>query len=74
MPFLARAKPPAPQLVRIRLPKLATPLPNGFVANGEATVEQQFLYVPATPAKAKVESHGMADDFDRQAMIVIELD
>jgi hypothetical protein len=73
MPFVARARPLAPQLLRILLPKLATLLPDGFVGDGDTTLEQEFLHVTVTHTKAKVEPHRMADNFDREAMILVKV-
>ena len=56
MPFVAWARPPAPQLVRILLPKLATPLADGFGGDGDTPCEQEFLH-----------SHGNSRKSDRRA-------
>jgi hypothetical protein len=73
MPLVARTGPSAPQLVGILLSKLATPLPDGFVGDGDTPFEQEFLHVTGIQAKATGELYGMTNDFGRKAMILGEI-
>ncbi len=43
--LISRLWPPAPELIGLLLPKLATPLPDSFVRHGHAADEQEFFHV-----------------------------
>jgi hypothetical protein len=50
------------QLIRVVLPKLQAPLPDGFMGDVDAAGEQQLLHVAVAQRKTIVEPDPMADD------------
>ncbi len=63
VPRIARAGAAPPQLVRVRLPELPTPLQHGLVGHHYAAFGQQFFYITVAEVEAKVEPHRVRDDF-----------
>ena len=53
---------PPLQLIRVVLPKLQAPLPDGFMGDVDAAGEQQLLHVAVAQRKTIVEPDPMADD------------
>ena len=51
--------------------KLATPLADGLIGYDYATFKEKFFHITEAEAEAKVQPHGMADDFHRKAVILI---
>jgi hypothetical protein len=74
MPLVPRPGVPPTQLIRIGLPKLAAPLPNGFVGHDHPAYEQQLFHIAVAQAKAEVQPHTVADDFGREAMVLVRMD
>ena len=71
MPFVTRAGAPPPQLISIRLAKLAAPLADGFVRHRDTAGKQQLFDIAITEAKTAIEPNGVADDLDREAVVLI---
>ena len=51
MPRIARSRTPASQLVRILLPKLLAPVPQGFMRQGDTTFRYQLLDIALAQAE-----------------------
>src|SRR5215813_531859 len=71
VPLITRPGTATPEPVRIRLAKLATPLPNRFIGHAHAAFQQYFFHIAEAEAEAKVQPHRVADDFDRKPVILI---
>jgi len=71
VPLVARPRTATPQLISILLAKLATPFPNRFIGYHYAAFEQYFFHIAEAQAEAKVQPHGVADDFDRKPMMLV---
>jgi hypothetical protein len=71
MPFIARARPASLQLIGIILPKLQTPLTDGFMGHRDTTLVQEFLHVTIAQGEAIVEPDPMADDLARKAVVLV---
>ena len=61
----------ATELIGILLAKLAAPLADGFVGHDDPTFKQQLFHIAKAQAEPKVQPHGVADDLDRKAVILI---
>src|SRR5215472_18350508 len=68
MPFVARPRQAATDLVGELLAKFARPLPHGFVADNNAARGEQLLHHAKTERKAEIQPHGMSDDLGREAI------
>jgi hypothetical protein len=71
VPFGSGPGPTAPQLIGIGLPELVTPLADRFIHHGDTTVEQQLFDIAITQTESEVEPHSLADNLNREAMILI---
>jgi hypothetical protein len=71
MPLVPRSWTAATELIGIRLAKLATPLADGFIRHPDATFTQELFDIAEAQTKPKVQPHGVADDLDRKAVILI---
>jgi hypothetical protein len=72
VPLVARSGTPAPELIGIRLRKLAAPLPDRLVAHRDAACKQQLFYIAVAETEAEVPPHTMADDLSREAVVLIQ--
>ena len=66
MPFVARPRQAATDLMGESLTKFACPLPYGFMADDDAARGQQLLHHAKTEREAKIQPHGMSDDLGRE--------
>ena len=66
VPCVARPSAATAQLVRVLLPKFATPLAYRFVGDDNAALRQHLLNVAVAEAKAEGAPDCMADDLDRE--------
>ena len=73
VPFVTRPRAAAPELIRILLAKLATPLTDGFVGDNDATDEQELFHVPVTEGEAEIEPGRVADDLTRKPVVFVEI-
>jgi hypothetical protein len=73
MPLVTRSRMLAAQLIGIGLPKLATPIPHGFIGQGNAAFGHQLFDVPVAEAEAEIQPHTVADDFDREPVALIRV-
>src|SRR5215475_13376857 len=73
MPLVAGPRPSAPEPIGIVLPKLQTPLADGFIGHVDAAFEQQLLHVAVAQVKAIVEPDAMTDDFAGKAVMFVAL-
>jgi hypothetical protein len=48
--------------------------PNGFIRDEDPTGEQQLFDIAIAEAETEIEPHRMADDLDREAVILIAVD
>jgi hypothetical protein len=71
MPLVARPRTAATELIGIQLAKLATPFADRLIRYDHATFQQEFFDIAEAEAEAKVQPHGVANNFDRKAMILI---
>jgi hypothetical protein len=60
-----------PELISILLPKLATPLPDGFIRHDHPADEQEFFHVTVAQTEAVIQPDAMADDLSREAVILV---
>src|SRR5262245_18718770 len=61
------------QLIGVVLPKLQTPLADGFMGDVNPAFEQQFLHIAIAQGEAVVEPDPMANDFAGKAVIFVAL-
>ena len=61
----------ATELICILLAKLATPFTDGFIGHDHAAFQQQLFDIAEAQAEPEVELHGVADDLDREVVILI---
>ena len=66
MPFVARSRQAATNLVGELLAKFARPLPYGLVADDDPAGGQQLLDHEKTEREAEIYPQGMADDLGRE--------
>ena len=59
------------QLIGILLPKLQTPLADGFMGDVDTAFAQQFLHVAVAQGEAVVEPDPMADDLTGEAVVLV---
>jgi hypothetical protein len=71
MPFVAGLRTPPSQPIGIVLPKLPTPLTDGFMGHRDAALEQQFFHIAVAQGEAIIEPDSMADDLTGEAMVLI---
>jgi hypothetical protein len=71
MPFVTGLRTPMAELIGILLAEFATPFPNRFVRDDDATGEQQLFDVPVAEAEAEVQPDAMVDDLHREAVVLI---
>ena len=60
VPFVAWLRASVPQLVRVVLPKLQTPLADGLMGHCDPTGEHHLFYVAVTQAEAIIQPDAMA--------------
>ena len=73
VPLIARARTPPSQPMGVVLPKLPTPLADGFVGHRDAAFEQEFFHVAVAESEAIGEPDPMADDFAGEAVVFVTL-
>jgi hypothetical protein len=73
MPFVARTKTPAPELIGERLAEFLTPLPDSLVSHEDTPDEEQLFDVSVAQAEPIIEPHAMANDFHRKAIVLVSL-
>src|SRR5215471_10534033 len=71
MPFVPWLGASTLQLIRVILPKLATPLADRFVGHVDAAFEQQLLYIAVAQREAIVEPDPMADDLAGETVVFV---
>jgi hypothetical protein len=59
------------QLIRVRLPKLQTPLADGLVGHRDAALEQDLFHVAVAQREAIIEPEAMADDLAGEAVVLV---
>src|SRR5262245_47200195 len=59
------------QLIGVVLPKLQTPLADGFMGDVDPAFEQQFLHIAIAQGEAVVEPDPMADDLAGKAVVLV---
>lgn len=68
VPPRRRRWPPFPQAPGDQRTKLDRPAANGFVADLDSALSQQFLDIPKAQAVAEIQPHRMSDHIARKAM------
>jgi hypothetical protein len=63
VPGVTQATLPSPQRPGVFDTKLPTPLSNGFLADGDASLCQKIFHISEAQAKSVVKPNGMADNF-----------
>jgi hypothetical protein len=71
MPLGAWPRTTAPELIRIRLPELPAPLPNGLIRHDDATGEQELFHVAVAETEPEIEPHPVADDLSWEAVVLV---
>jgi hypothetical protein len=71
VPFVAWLRASVPQLVSVVLPKLQTPLPDGFMSDVDTALEHDLLHIAIAQGEAVVEPDAMANDFAWKAVIFV---
>jgi hypothetical protein len=74
MPFVARSRAPAAQLIGIGLPKFPTPLSHRLIRQDDATLGHELFDIPIAEAETKVQPDAVADDLGREAMTLLPVD
>jgi hypothetical protein len=59
------------QLIRVVLPKLQTPLADGFMGDVDTAFKEQLLHIAIAQGEAVVEPDAMANDFAWKAVIFV---
>ena len=73
MPFVTGLRTPMAELIGILLAKFATPFPNRFIRDDDATGKQQLFDIPVAEAEAEVQPDAMADDLGRETVVLISV-
>src|SRR5262245_62220690 len=73
VPFVAWLGASTLQPIRVVLPKLQTPLPDGLMSDVDTAFAQQFLHVTIAQREAVIEPDPMADDLAGKAVIFVAL-
>jgi hypothetical protein len=73
VPFVSRLRATATQPIGVVLPKLPTPLADGFVGHGDAAFEQEFLHITVAQGEAIVEPDPVANDFSGKPVVFVTL-
>jgi hypothetical protein len=71
MPFVTGLRRPIAELIGILLAECATPFPNRFVRDDDATSEQQLFDIPVAEIEPIVQPAPRADDLGGKAMVFI---
>jgi hypothetical protein len=71
MPFVTGLRRPIAELVGILLAECATPFPNRFVRDDDATSEQQLFDIPVAEIEPIVQPAPRADDLGGKAVVFI---
>ena len=71
VPFIPGLRATATQPIGVVLPKLPTPLADGFVGHGDTAFEQEFLHVAVAQGEPIVEPDPVADDFAGKAVVFV---
>ena len=71
MPFIPELRATAPQAIGIILPKLPTPLTDGFMGHSNTTLEQELLHVAVAQGETIVKPDSVADDFTGKAVVLV---
>lgn len=70
MPRVTGLRPPTPERIRRGLAELAAPLPNRLIRHDDAPGEEEFLHVAVAETEPEIEPNAMADDRDREAVVL----
>ena len=73
MPFVPRLRATAPQPIGVILPKLPTPLTDGFMGHGDAAFKQELFHVTVAQGEAIIEPDPMANDFSGKPVVFVTL-
>jgi hypothetical protein len=73
VPLVTRPRAATTELIRIGLPKLATPLADGFVGDQHTTDKEELFDVPIAEAEAVVQPHTMTNDVGGKPMVFVAL-
>ena len=71
MPIVTGSRPTATELVGVGLAKLAAPLANRLIGYNDSTLKEQLFHVTKTETEPKIEPHGVTDDLDGEAVVLI---
>src|SRR5512134_1257616 len=71
MPFVPWLGASTLQLIRIVLPKLATPLADGLMSHVDPAFQEQLLHVAVAQGEAVIEPDARADDLAGKAVVLI---
>ena len=71
VPFVSWLGASTLQPIRVVLPKLQTPLADGFMGDVHPAFEQQFLHVAVAQREAIIEPDAMADDLTGEAVVLV---
>jgi hypothetical protein len=61
------------QLIRVVLPKLQTPLTDGFMGDVDPAFKEQLLHIAIAQGEAVVEPDAMANDLTGEAVLFVAL-
>lgn len=64
---------PATELIGIRLPKLAAPLPNRFISHRDVACKQEVFDIATAEAEPEIQPDRMADNLRREATILVRV-
>jgi len=70
MPLVTRPWTPTTELIGILLTKLTAPLADRLIRD-HAAFQQELFYITEAQAEAKIQPHGVANNFHREAVVLI---
>jgi hypothetical protein len=71
MPLIPRLRSAVAPLISIRLAKLATPFPDGFVGYHHPACKEQLFHITVAETKAEAQPHTMTDDLRWKPMVLV---
>jgi hypothetical protein len=71
VPLIAGPRTATTELISILLAELVAPFADGSIRENHAALKKQFFDIPEAQAETKVEPDGVADNCDRETVILI---
>ncbi len=71
VPLVTLSRTPAAQAVGVSLTKLATPIPDSLIGDGDAAHRHDLFDIAVAQVETEVESHAMTNYFSRETMAAV---